>query len=58
MNEVKTTHYITFRIHSHGTVDIDYNWKQFFAQMSDWDVEMIGFETGVNVPNGSTNGDE
>ena len=51
MDDVKTTHYVTFKILSHGTVDMDYNWEQFFDRMLDWEVQMIRFETGVNVPN-------
>ena len=51
MSDVRTSHLVTFKILSHGTVKIDHNWEQFFDRMLDWEVEMIRFETGVNVPN-------
>lgn len=51
MSDVRTSHYVTFKILSKGNVKVDYNWEHFFAQMSEWDVEMIRFETGVNIPN-------
>ena len=31
-------------------VSEDFNWAHFFEQMTGWDVSLIRFEQGVNIP--------
>jgi len=49
---VKKQHYVTFKIITAGDVPVseDMNWNHFFKQMREWDVSMIRFEKGVNIP--------
>ena len=49
---VKKQHYVTFKIITEGDVPVseDFNWAHFFEQMTGWDVSLIRFEQGVNIP--------
>ena len=49
---VKKQHYITFKIITDGDVKVspDFNWEVLFSPMKDWDVSLIRFEQGVNIP--------
>jgi hypothetical protein len=49
---VKLQHYVTFKIVTDPDVKVsaDFNWEVLFAPMKDWEVTLIRFEQGVNIP--------
>ena len=49
---VKKQHYITFKIITDADVKVspDFNWEVLFSSMKNWDVSLMRFEQGVNIP--------